>query len=87
MKPITKVTNFINCGENCLTGVMIPQKYRWILSLNPMGGIIEAFRASVLGHQPVNWSLLAISSVIAALIFISGLLYFRKVERSFADVI
>ena len=66
---------------------MIPQKYRWILSLNPMGGIIEAFRASVLGHQPVNWSLLAISSVIAALIFITGLLYFRRVERSFADVI
>ena len=66
---------------------MIPPKYRWILALNPMGGIIEAFRASVLGHQPVNWSLLAISSVIAALVFISGLLYFRKVERSFADVI
>lgn len=66
---------------------MIPQKYRWILSLNPMGGIIEAFRASVLGHQPINWSLLVISSVIAALVFISGLFYFRKVERSFADVI
>lgn len=66
---------------------LFPERYRWLLSLNPMGGIIEAFRASVLGHQHINWGLLAISSVIAALIFISGLLYFRKVERSFADVI
>lgn len=66
---------------------LIPQQYRWILSLNPMGGIIEAFRASVLGHQPVNWSLLAISSIIAGLVFITGLLFFRRVERSFADVI
>ena len=64
---------------------MFPEKYRWILSLNPMGGIIEAFRASVLGHQPVNWSLLAISSIIAGMVFITGLLYFRRVERAFAD--
>lgn len=66
---------------------LFPEEYRWILSLNPMGGIIEAFRASTLGHQPINWNLLAISSAVAALVFITGLLYFRKVERSFADVI
>jgi lipopolysaccharide transport system permease protein len=66
---------------------LFPEKYRWILSLNPMGGIIEAFRASTLGHQPINWELLAISSAVAVLVFITGLLYFRKVERSFADVI
>jgi len=66
---------------------LFPEKYRWILSLNPMAGIIEAFRAVTLGHQPVNWSLLFISSGIGILIFVSGLLYFRRVERSFADVI
>jgi len=58
-----------------------------MLSLNPMAGIIEAFRASTLGHQPVNWNLLIVSSGIGVLIFLTGLLYFRKVERSFADVI
>jgi lipopolysaccharide transport system permease protein len=66
---------------------LFPEKYRWILSLNPVGGIIEAFRASTLGHQPINWDLLFISSGVGFLIFFTGLLYFRKVERSFADVI
>jgi lipopolysaccharide transport system permease protein len=66
---------------------LFPEKYRWILSLNPMGGIIEAFRAATLGHQPINWYSLMISSAIGFTIFFTGILYFRKVERSFADVI
>ncbi|OGW33220.1 MAG: phosphate ABC transporter permease [Nitrospirae bacterium GWC2_42_7] len=66
---------------------LVPQKYQWLLALNPMGGIIEAFRSATLGHQPVNWYLLGISAGVAITIFASGLLYFRKVERSFADVI
>jgi lipopolysaccharide transport system permease protein len=66
---------------------LFPEKYRWILSLNPMGGIIEAFRASTLGHQPINWNLLIISSGVGIFIFFTGMLYFRKVERYFADVI
>lgn len=66
---------------------LFPEKYRWILSLNPMAGIIEAFRSATLGHQPINWNMLFMSSGIGILIFFSGLLYFRKVERSFADVI
>lgn len=66
---------------------LFPEKYRWMLSLNPMAGIIEAFRAATLGHQAINWNLLVISSGIGISIFFSGLFYFRKVERSFADVI
>lgn len=66
---------------------LFPEKYRWLISLNPMSGIIEAFRSATLGHQPINWDLLGISTGMAVAIFVSGLLYFRKVERSFADVI
>ncbi|MBI4685885.1 MAG: ABC transporter permease [Nitrospirae bacterium] len=66
---------------------LFPEKYRWFLSLNPMAGIIEAFRSATLGHQSVNWNLLLISAGIGVLIFVTGLLYFRKVERLFADVI
>jgi lipopolysaccharide transport system permease protein len=66
---------------------LLPEKYRWFLSLNPMAGIIEAFRAAAIGHQQVNWNLLIVSSGIGVLIFLTGLLYFRRVERSFADVI
>jgi lipopolysaccharide transport system permease protein len=66
---------------------LFPEKYRWILSLNPMGGIIEAFRAVTLGQKAIDWNLLIISSGVGILIFFTGMLYFRKVERSFADVI
>ena len=66
---------------------MVPQKYQWALALNPMGGVINAYRASLLGHMPINWSLLGLSTVIIIILFLSGLYYFRRMERTFADVI
>lgn len=66
---------------------LIPEKYRWLLALNPICGIIETFRAASIGHRQIQWELLVISSLISLSIFLSGLLYFRKVERSFADII
>lgn len=65
----------------------LPERYQWILSLNPLGGVIGSFRAAILGHQPVRWDLLGISCAVGVLIFVTGLRYFRKVERSFSDVI
>ena len=66
---------------------MVPQKYQWLLALNPMGGVIEAYRASLLGHMPINWSLLGLSTVVIIILFLSGLYYFRRMEKTFADVI
>lgn len=66
---------------------MVPESYRWLLALNPMGGVIEAFRAVVLGNQPLDWSLLGISSVVIIFVLASGLYYFKRVEKSFADLI
>jgi len=66
---------------------MVTEKYRWLLALNPMGGVINAFRASLLGHKPIEWQYLTISSVIIVIIFISGLYYFRRMEKTFADVV
>ncbi len=66
---------------------MVPQKYQWALALNPMGGVINAYRASLLGHMPINWSLLGLSTVIIMILFLSGLYYFRRMEKTFADVI
>jgi lipopolysaccharide transport system permease protein len=58
--------------------------YRWILSLNPMFGIVMAFRSAILG---LSWDLpcLAISTVTAVAAFIFAMLYFRRTERYFAD--
>ncbi len=64
----------------------IPEKWRWLLSLNPMTGYIDGFRAAFLG-KPFAWESLFISFILSLLIFLVGVGYFCKVERRFSDVI
>jgi len=66
---------------------IVNEKYQWLLAINPMGGLIKAYRASLLGHLPIDWFLLGISTAIILVIFTTGLYYFRRMERYFADVI
>ncbi len=66
---------------------LIGGRYAWILMLNPMGGVIEAFRPAVLGRVPVPWASLGISTAVGFLVFAAGVAYFRRVERYFADII
>ena len=66
---------------------MIQEKYHWLIAINPLGGLINAYRASLLGHKPIDWTLLSISIVIIILLFLSGLYYFRRIEKTFADVV
>lgn len=64
---------------------LVPEPWRWVLALNPMTGIIEGFRASLLGK---DWNLqtLVMSFLMATLFLVYGLFYFRKMERRFADI-
>jgi lipopolysaccharide transport system permease protein len=66
---------------------LVKDKYQWLLALNPMGGVIHAYRASLLGHQPIDWPLLSLSAFIIVALFLGGLYYFRRMERVFADVV
>lgn len=66
----------------------VPEKWRFLYSLNPMAGVIEGFRWALLGtQQSISLGMIAISSGIALLILISGLFFFRRMERIFADMI
>jgi lipopolysaccharide transport system permease protein len=65
---------------------LIPQRYRLLYGLNPMAGVIEGFRAALLGTRPMPWDLLAVGSMVALVIAVSGAFYFRRMERIFADV-
>ncbi len=65
---------------------LIPQQYRLVYGLYPMAGVIEGFRAAIIGTMPMPWDLIAVGSVTATVVFISGALYFRRMERIFADV-
>lgn len=64
----------------------IPEKYRIIYSLNPLVGVIEGFRASLLGI-PIQWLYIWPGVITAIIIFISGALYFKRMEHVFVDVI
>lgn len=65
---------------------LLPETYRIIYGINPMAGVIEGFRWALLGMEPPSY-LIAISAIVILVIFISGLYYFRRNERTFADVI
>lgn len=67
---------------------IVPEEWRFLYFLNPMVGVIDGFRWALLGNAfPVNWTGLLLSVALTLLIFAGGLLYFRNMERSFADVV
>jgi lipopolysaccharide transport system permease protein len=65
---------------------MVPEKWRWLLMLNPLTGQIEAYRSAFFGQQ-FNWLALGISAVITVAILLFAAYDFKKMERSFADVV
>jgi lipopolysaccharide transport system permease protein len=66
---------------------LMPQKWRWLLWLNPLSGIIEGYRAALLGRTAFPWQALALSALITFAILLSSAYSFRRMERSFADVV
>jgi homopolymeric O-antigen transport system permease protein len=69
-----------------LPSTAIPQKWRWLLMLNPMSGIIEGYRSALLG-LPFDWPALGIASGLTILTLVYAIYAFARVERSFADII
>lgn len=65
----------------------IAGKYSWILALNPMTGVIQSARAALLGTTVINWLMLSISFAACLFLLIFGIIYFKKVERYFADIV
>lgn len=65
---------------------MVPERYRWLASLNPMAGIIETTRA-VIADRAIPWQSLEISCLVTVMVLILGLWYFQRTARRFADVI
>lgn len=65
----------------------IPEQYRLIYALNPIVGVIEGFRSAFLGTNPMPWDLIAVGAVSSVIIVLSGLFFFKKREKFFADVI
>jgi lipopolysaccharide transport system permease protein len=62
-------------------------KAKFFYSLNPMAGVVEGFRYAVLGRGTLDWSMVLIGTAVSLAVLTGGMLYFRRVERTFADAI
>ena len=65
---------------------LVPADVQMLYAVNPMVGVIEGFRAALLETRPVPWDFIAIGSVTALVVAVSGAFYFRRKEQIFADV-
>jgi len=66
---------------------LVPANMRWLYALNPMTGVIEGFRWALFAHGESPGILVLVSAIVSTVIFVTGGLFFRRMERSFADVI
>ena len=64
----------------------LPARWRWVLGMNPLSGIIEGFRAAIF-NVPFDWNRLAVSTAITMVLLVASCYSFRRMEQDFADVI
>jgi lipopolysaccharide transport system permease protein len=64
---------------------MLPEPWRTLYGLNPMAGVVEGFRWSLLGTETAPGPMLVVSALAAVAILVGGIFYFRRMERTFAD--
>ena len=65
----------------------VPDKYKWLVSINPMTGIFEAIRFGLLGRGIFDWSLIGYSAAFTIVLLVLGVIVFNKVEKNFVDTV
>jgi lipopolysaccharide transport system permease protein len=65
----------------------IPERYRWLLALNPLTAVLEGFRWSLLGTSPPSVVALVVSAAAGVVLLVAGLYFFRRTERTIVDMI
>lgn len=66
---------------------LVPEQWRLIYGLNPMAGVVEGFRWALIGTSSLNWYVITASVTIVIVLLVGGLIYFRRMEKTFADII
>ena len=66
---------------------LVPEKWKWLYNLNPMAGVIEGFRWTLLKTPPPSLERIAVTVVFVSVLLFLGMSYFNRMERKFADVI
>lgn len=66
---------------------LVPEGWRWLYALNPMAGVIQGFRWALVGAASPDPAVVAASSGMVVAVLLAGIVFFRHLERTFADVI
>ena len=66
---------------------LVPEKWRFLYSLNPMAGVIEGFRWALLGQARPNFDVIGVSTIMIVLPLLGGLMFFKRMEKRFADLL
>ena len=66
---------------------LVPDRWRFAYSLNPMAGVIEGFRWALLGKHGPDFGVMAVSAVVVAVVLVGGLVFFKRMEKTFVDVV
>ncbi len=66
---------------------LLPARFQWILQLNPMTGVIEGFRWSLLGKPVEGWGMMGLGCALSVALLFAGMVYFRRVDRTLADIV
>jgi lipopolysaccharide transport system permease protein len=66
---------------------LVPDRWRPLYALNPMVGVVDGFRWSLLGTGPAPGPTVLVSALVAAAVLVAGTVYFRRMERTFADIV
>jgi lipopolysaccharide transport system permease protein len=66
---------------------VFPERFRWLLALNPLSGLIETFRYALVPTYPVHWDALGLSLAVTAVVFVVAVMYFKRTEKAFADIV
>ena len=66
---------------------VFPERFRWLLAINPLTGLIEAFRYALVPTYSVQWEIVALSLTTTSVILVLAVGYFKRTERAFADIV
>jgi lipopolysaccharide transport system permease protein len=66
---------------------MVPEKWRLLYSLNPMTGVIEGFRWALLGKEHPMFLGMALSGLVVTILLLGGIVFFKRMAASFADIV
>jgi lipopolysaccharide transport system permease protein len=84
--PVSLITERLDVVQITEGIAITGETIRLIYGFYPMAGVIEGFRSAIIGTNPMPWDLIGMGTISAVVLFITGVFYFKRMERRFADV-